>query len=88
MPSRLDERDTGLVRAGVENEFPHRQHRRRVLALGLLFDERDRPDEGTGELVAARSAEVGREHSGHAATGAASLLDANAQNFRVGRQAL
>ena len=59
---RLDERDDGLVGAWVEDELAHGQHRRRALDLGLLFDERDRADDGAGELVAARPPEVGREH--------------------------
>jgi len=85
---RLDECDHGLVGAWVKRQFAHGQHRRRTVELGLLFDERDRPDESPGELVAARSPEVGREHSGRAASGATSSVDANAQGFRVGQQAV
>ena len=85
---RLDERDDGLVGAGVGDELAHGQHRRRAFDLGLLLDERDRADDGAGELVAARPPEVGREHLRHAAPGAASLADADAEHLRVGQQSV
>jgi hypothetical protein len=85
---RLYERDRWLVRSRVENEFAHREHRRRAVHLGLVFDQRDRPDHRAGELVTARPPEVGREHLRHASSGAATSFDANAHHLRVGQQAL
>ena len=57
--SRFHERDEGLVRARVGRQLPHGQHGRPARDRGLLFHEGDRTDDGTGQLGAARSPNVG-----------------------------
>ena len=85
---RFHERDEGLGGGWVGGQLAHGQHGRCAFDLGLLFDERDRADDGAGELVAARPPKVGGEHGWHAVSGAASLCDADSQHLRVGQQAV
>ena len=85
---RLDQRDGGILCTGVEDELAHGQHRRRAVDRSLLLDERDRADDGAPELVAARPLVVLREHLRDVPAGAAPLADANAQDMRIGKQAL